>query len=61
MEAANDDLIKLKAPFTFVKIGKEEIDEELFMEDPNMWIAPVIYETEDNEEKLNATSLKKQV
>ena len=59
MEAANDDLIKLKAPFTFVKIGKEEIDEELFMEDPNMWIAPVIYETEDNEETLNATSFKK--
>ena len=59
MEAANDDLIKLKAPFTFVKIGKEEIDEELFMEDPNMWIAPVIYETEDNEEKLNATGFKK--
>ena len=61
MESANDDLIKLKAPFTFVKIGKEEIDEELFMEDPNMWIAPVIYETEDNEEILNATSSKKQV
>jgi len=61
MEAANDDLIKLKAPFTFVKIGKEEIDEELFMEDPNMWIAPVIYETEDNEEILNAASSKKQV
>jgi len=59
VEAANDDLIKLKAPFTFVKIGKEEIDEELFMEDPNIWIAPVIYETEDNEETLNATSFKK--
>ena len=59
MEAANDDLIKLKAPFTFVKIGKEEIDEELFMEDPNMWIVPVVYETEDNEENLNATGFKK--
>ena len=61
VESANEDLLKMKSPCMFVKIGKEEIDEELFMEDPNMWIVPVIYETEDNEEILNAASSKKQV
>ena len=61
LESANKDLEKMKSPFMFVLIGREEIDDELFMEDPGTWIAPVFYDTEtkEDEEKLNATGFKK--
>ena len=61
LESANKDLEKMKSPFMFVLIGREEIDDELFMEDPGTWIAPVFHDTEtkEDEEKLNATGFKK--